>query len=314
MSWPCTSASMSRLLALVISGMVRAAASRRSCCHDLSGGSACVVDGDLCRPPVRRIAVDARQLAEQRRSVDQCGRRHGHVVEQPRRAPASPSTGRRISHCAGVSSPSIEASPSRWSSTAVHMTSSMPASRYGSSTRTTFSPARSPPQEDSVTDPNLGVLLFIPSPPHGAAHSPRRARGRPPHNVGSGANGPAGRRRGLASDPTRRVPAGVGTKPTTLYLVDQLREGGYVQRVADPTDARARLIRFTSKGRAVIALARAAQLEVEQESPAILGAKRTDALVDTLARLRSITDPYLEVAPSAEAALTGAPTRPTRSR
>ena len=163
-----------------------------------------------------------------------------------------------------------------------------------------------------MTDPSLGVLLFIPyrhmeqrilRAVHEGGHPITLAQARMAQRIND-----------EGSRLTQLAESAQVTKPTALYLVDQLQEGGYVQRVADPTDARARLIRFTSKGRAVIALARAAQLEVEQEWLAHLGAKRTDALVDTLARLRSITDPYLEDAPSAEAALMGSPTRPTRGQ
>ena len=39
------------------------------------------------------------------------------------------------------------------------------------------------------------------------------------------------------------------TKPSMSALVDDLERTGYVQRVADPTDQRAQLIRFSAKGR-----------------------------------------------------------------
>lgn len=148
------------------------------------------------------------------------------------------------------------------------------------------------PQEDSVTDPSLGVLLFIPY---------RHLEQRILHAVHEGGHPMtltqarmAQRINEAGSRLTQLAESAQVTKPTALYLVDQLQEGGYVERVADPTDARARLIRFTPRGRAVVALARAAQHEVEQEWHAHLGAKRTAALLDTLTRLRSITDPYLE--------------------
>ena len=38
------------------------------------------------------------------------------------------------------------------------------------------------------------------------------------------------------------------TKQTAGFLVDQLEQGGYVERVADPTDARARLVRISARG------------------------------------------------------------------
>src|SRR5689334_9549547 len=39
------------------------------------------------------------------------------------------------------------------------------------------------------------------------------------------------------------------TKQTAGFLVDQLERAGYVERVADPTDARARLVRLAPRGR-----------------------------------------------------------------
>ncbi len=42
--------------------------------------------------------------------------------------------------------------------------------------------------------------------------------------------------------------AGV-TKPSMSALVDALERAGYVERVDDPTDQRAQLVRFTAKGR-----------------------------------------------------------------
>lgn len=163
-----------------------------------------------------------------------------------------------------------------------------------------------------MTEPSLGVLLFIPyrhleqrilRAVHEGGHPITLAQARMAQRIND-----------EGSRLTQLAESAQVTKPTALYLVDQLQAGGYVQRVADPTDARARLIRFTAKGRAVIDLARAAQHDVEQEWLTYLGAKRTAALLDALGRLRSITDPYLEDAPSAEAALMGSPTRPTRGQ
>ena len=46
-------------------------------------------------------------------------------------------------------------------------------------------------------------------------------------------------------------------KQTATALVDKLERAGYVERVPDPTDGRARLVRMTSRGQAVIPVARA---------------------------------------------------------
>jgi DNA-binding MarR family transcriptional regulator len=86
------------------------------------------------------------------------------------------------------------------------------------------------------------------------------------------------------------------TKQSAGFLIDQLQRAGYVERVPDPTDARARLIRITTRGRETLPLAAAIVAEVEAEWSEHLGERRMDQLRATLARLREITDPY---APSA---------------
>jgi DNA-binding MarR family transcriptional regulator len=85
--------------------------------------------------------------------------------------------------------------------------------------------------------------------------------------------------------------AGV-TKQTAGFLVDQLERGGYVRRVPDPTDARARLVQLAERGVAALDVARATEAEVEAEWAAHLGARATDQLRRALTRLREITDPY----------------------
>lgn len=82
------------------------------------------------------------------------------------------------------------------------------------------------------------------------------------------------------------------TKQTAKFLVDQLEAGGYVERVADPSDGRARLIRITQRGRDVIDVATAVEREIEQEWLSHLGVTHTRELRRTLLRLREITDPF----------------------
>jgi DNA-binding MarR family transcriptional regulator len=53
------------------------------------------------------------------------------------------------------------------------------------------------------------------------------------------------------------------TKQSMAELVAHLESHGYLERVPDPTDGRARLVRTTPAGRAVFPLARAAMAEVE---------------------------------------------------
>ena len=57
---------------------------------------------------------------------------------------------------------------------------------------------------------------------------------------------------------------------------------------------RARLIRITSKGREVIAVAAPVQAAIEAEWAAHLGARRMQQLTAALLALRAITDPYAD--------------------
>ena len=82
------------------------------------------------------------------------------------------------------------------------------------------------------------------------------------------------------------------TKQSAGFLVDQLEQQGYVERVPDPTDARARLVRFSTRGERMPPTAAAAVTEVEQEWAQFLGAERMDALREILTDLRTITDPW----------------------
>jgi DNA-binding MarR family transcriptional regulator len=82
------------------------------------------------------------------------------------------------------------------------------------------------------------------------------------------------------------------TKQTAGALVDQLERGGYVERVVDPTDARAKLVRFARRGREVLTIAREVEEQVLVEWTGHLGAARMAELGDSLAKLREITDPW----------------------
>lgn len=84
------------------------------------------------------------------------------------------------------------------------------------------------------------------------------------------------------------------SKQTVGSIVDQLERAGYVRRVPDPRDARARLVTPTAKGREVIELSAPVVREVEAGWEAHLGTARTRALRSTLTALREITDPYAD--------------------
>lgn len=82
------------------------------------------------------------------------------------------------------------------------------------------------------------------------------------------------------------------TKQTAGFLVDQLERAGYVRRVPDPADARARLVRIAERGAATLPVAAATVAEVEKEWEDHLGPRRMGQLRAALGMLREITDPY----------------------
>ncbi|MFC7450076.1 MarR family winged helix-turn-helix transcriptional regulator [Rhodococcus daqingensis] len=80
------------------------------------------------------------------------------------------------------------------------------------------------------------------------------------------------------------------TKQTAGFLVDQLVKAGYVTRVVDPADARARLIRVSERGSAAARFAAEVLAEVEAEWTAHLGERTMTQLRHALVKLREITD------------------------
>lgn len=81
------------------------------------------------------------------------------------------------------------------------------------------------------------------------------------------------------------------SKQTAGHLVDQLARAGYVERVPDPTDGRARLVRLTARARDAVPVANGAVVEVLERWEEHLGAESMAALGDALARLAEVTDP-----------------------
>ncbi|GAA2868236.1 winged helix DNA-binding protein [Pseudonocardia halophobica] len=82
------------------------------------------------------------------------------------------------------------------------------------------------------------------------------------------------------------------TKQSASFLVDQLERAGYVERVPDPADGRARLVRVAERGARSVEVSRGIVAEVEAEWTAHLGARRMAQLRTLLADLREITDPW----------------------
>lgn len=141
-----------------------------------------------------------------------------------------------------------------------------------------------------MAQPNLGVLLFIPyrymeqqilTELAAAGFRITLAQARVVQRVDEG-----------GSRLTRLAEAAEVTKQTAGYLVDQLERAGYVRRIPDPTDSRAKLICIAERGQRAIEFSRAIEKRIEAEWTAHLGEGDTRRLQDTLIRLREITDPY----------------------
>jgi DNA-binding MarR family transcriptional regulator len=82
------------------------------------------------------------------------------------------------------------------------------------------------------------------------------------------------------------------TKQTASLLVAALEREGLVERVPDPDDGRARLIRLSARGRQAAQRAMEVVIGVEREWAEHLGPELTDRLREGLVRLREVTDPY----------------------
>ena len=148
-----------------------------------------------------------------------------------------------------------------------------------------------------MSDPNVGVLMFV-------AHRAMEervlaalrlagfddvtlAQGRMFARIGHG-----------GTRLTDRAEMAQVTKQTAGFLVDRLADAGYVERVPDPSDARARLVRIADRGRVAQECAARAVAEVEAEWHAHLGARDMDRLRSIMGRLRVVTDPYRDLDPS----------------
>src|SRR6202035_776684 len=81
------------------------------------------------------------------------------------------------------------------------------------------------------------------------------------------------------------------SKQSAGVLVDQLERLGYVRRVPDPTDGRARLIVIEQRGRRAREVAKVTLDEILSEWKAYLGTRNFTLLHQILDQLREITDP-----------------------
>ena len=72
------------------------------------------------------------------------------------------------------------------------------------------------------------------------------------------------------------------TKQGMMLVVDDLEQRGYVRRVPDAEDARAKVVRLTARGRRYVAEARRAMAALEARVRRELGERRYEALRDGL--------------------------------
>lgn len=80
-------------------------------------------------------------------------------------------------------------------------------------------------------------------------------------------------------------------KQTATSLANSLETAGYIERVPDPADGRARLIRLTARGERIIPAARVAEAMIETRWTGQLGRRRMRQLREALELLRPAIDP-----------------------
>ena len=75
------------------------------------------------------------------------------------------------------------------------------------------------------------------------------------------------------------------SKQGMMLMVDELEERGYVRRVPDPDDGRAKVVKLTASGRRCVAEARRVIQAVEGRTRRTLGDRRYETLRSSLATL-----------------------------
>ncbi|HET6870679.1 MAG TPA: MarR family winged helix-turn-helix transcriptional regulator [Solirubrobacteraceae bacterium] len=86
------------------------------------------------------------------------------------------------------------------------------------------------------------------------------------------------------------------TKQSVGEVVSDLEQRGYVERVPDPSDGRAKIIRLTERGQEAMAIGRELISEIEQEWAERYGAERIAVLRDAL---EAVTAERLGAVPAA---------------
>ena len=72
------------------------------------------------------------------------------------------------------------------------------------------------------------------------------------------------------------------TKQAVTFLVDELEAGGYLERVPDPSDGRAKLVRLTARGQTAGRIALRSAQRLDQQWAAVVGPERLADLKATL--------------------------------
>jgi DNA-binding MarR family transcriptional regulator len=80
------------------------------------------------------------------------------------------------------------------------------------------------------------------------------------------------------------------SKQSMAELVAHLEKEGYLERIPDPTDRRAKLVRETRRGRELVKIARAAIAELEEEWAELLGRRKARQLRALLEELNTKLD------------------------
>jgi DNA-binding MarR family transcriptional regulator len=78
------------------------------------------------------------------------------------------------------------------------------------------------------------------------------------------------------------------TKQAMAELVAHLEKHGYLTRIPDPDDGRAKLVLPTERGREVFAIAQELVPQIEAELDSLLGKHRAEALRADLDRIREV--------------------------
>jgi DNA-binding MarR family transcriptional regulator len=81
------------------------------------------------------------------------------------------------------------------------------------------------------------------------------------------------------------------TKPTVVYLVNDLESLGYVERVPDPADGRAKLVRLTERGLRAQKAGREIVARIEEDWSRALGGREYRQLRGHLERLHDLLWP-----------------------